>query len=130
MSCCRPLFERTPGCYDQTYPAYIAAECNGKMYQGIEYNNGCCEREFNGYQESFRIPENLRQGEIDDLIEKIRPLAKGIFENKEDGGQRMYETDPAKCDSLRAAIRQVIEDVDTDFDTCEDPECRYCNEIE
>lgn len=127
MSCCRPLFERKPN-IDQCFPAYITISSKGKIYQNVAYNDGCCEREFNGYQESFKVPESLTQAQLDELIEKIRPLGKQLFEGKKDIGQRMVDKDGSRCDAIRREIECLIDSVEPDFDLCEDPECEYCNE--
>ncbi len=128
----RPLFRQYDGNL-QPQDAYLEIE-KGNVSVDYQGDNNCMPADvFNGERFWIGIDRDLTQYEIDDLIEKVTPMARAMWDSADGvqfvhGSYTLVHTDISR--EILAKIERICECTHTNaFDTtCDDADCEYCQQ--
>jgi hypothetical protein len=126
----RPLLRHYDGEYFNQ-PAYLYIDSDNTFY--CDYTGcvggGAPSDVHNGLTLRFAIDEKLVQSEIDELLEKVKPLVEKLIANSEidyNNCNRTRVINEVGMDVYHDIERLCELHISQDFDQCGDEECGFC----
>jgi hypothetical protein len=138
MSCCKPLYHKYPGQY-HAQDAYLEitedeyGEVSVAVGVNMEIGNAVPAKVWHGVDIRIGIPNLLSQGEIDALLEEVKPIAETIIANSkvEWDGSNIVRNFLFLGEETKMALEYKLFQMRAESEPCYDTEgCEYCREVD